>query len=378
MELVRRWWWVGAIAAVILLLVARWQLGAPAVEAGFATAETGAVEQLVANSEAGTVRSRRVSHVSADRAGRLVDIGHREGARVAAGTVLAQLDTSTARAALEVALRQGDAAAAQQQAAEAGAQLAREQFARAEALHRRAMISDDELQQARSRRDAAEGTARAAAASATAARAQVAAQRDELAHLRVRAPFAGVLSRLHVEVGESVVPGQVLCELISLDHLYVTAPIDERDAGTLRAGLPARVTLDAYPDVVWSAPVARVAPYAEEMKQQNRTVAVEVDLPADTTRPQPAPGMTADVELVLSRRDGVLRVPASAVMDNRRVLVVRGDRASERGVRVGLRNWDWAQIDSGLVAGERVITTLGRPGVVAGARVKAEGAKGQP
>ena len=110
----------------------------------------------------------------------------------------------------------------------------------------------------------------------------------------------------------------------------------------------------------------------EEAREANRTLAIEVDLPSHNAGPLPRPGMSADVEVVLERLYGVLRVPTSAVIDGRRVLVLEGGRAAAREVTTGLRNWDWTQIASGLRTGEVVITTLDRTGVVAGAKVRAD------
>jgi HlyD family secretion protein len=160
-------------------------------------------------------------------------------------------------------------------------------------------------------------------------------------------------------------------EIMSLDRLYVSAPIDERDAARLAPGLPARVTIDTYPGVVWDGQLARVAPLIEEAKEQNRTIEVEVDLPLVVGKPQPRPGMTADVEIVLDRRDTVLRVPTFAVTEGQRVLVVEAGRAVSREVSTGVRNWQWTEVRSGLAEGQTVITSLDRAGLKAGSAVRA-------
>jgi HlyD family secretion protein len=104
-------------------------------------------------------------------------------------------------------------------------------------------------------------------------------------------------------------------------------------------------------------------------KEQNRTQEIEADIPSDPSKPEPSPGMTADVEIILGRREAVLRVPTFAVVDGKRVLAVIAGRAVSRPVEVGLRSWEWTEVRSGLEKGDRVITSLDRAGLKDGVRV---------
>jgi HlyD family secretion protein len=144
--------------------------------------------------------------------------------------------------------------------------------------------------------------------------------------------------------------------------------MDEVDAGRLRAGLAARITVDSHPGRVFAARVVRVAPYVVDVEAQNRTVAIEVEL--DEPEVSLLPGTSADVEVVLAARDDVLRVPAAALLSGERVLAADADdRLVERTVATGLRNWEFVEVTSGLAAGERVVVTLDRPEIRAGARI---------
>ncbi len=372
MKRIPRWVWITALLVVALVALSRFAFAPKPIAVETATAARGLVEELVANSEAGSVRSRQAATLACDRAGRVTAMRHREGETVPAGEVLLELDVSTASTARHAAYHEREVAAAARQTADASARLADEQFARAEELRRQGVISPEQYDEARTKRDGARSELTAAAARVDAADAAVRVQTNEIAHLQLRAPFEGVLSRRYVEVGETVTAGMPAFELVALNRLYVTAPIDERDAGSLAPGQSVRVALDAYPGVTWPARLTRVAPVAEEARQQNRTVEIEVDLPVLADHPQPRPGLTADVEVVLSRRDSVLRVPSAAVTEGRRVLRFERGRAVARDVKIGMKNWDWTEITGGLVAGDRVITTLDRAGVKDGARVREE------
>lgn len=376
----RRWRTLTLIAlGVAVLALSLRQACAPRpVAVGTAAVATGVVERLVANSDAGTVRARRVARVAAERGGRVVSFAWLEGDLVPAGHLLVQVDASTAEAQLHTVRHDAEAVDAAHRAAHADHELAAREYERVAALHARQVTSDEDLDAFRAKRDAAAAQLAAAEARYQAAKATVDSRADEVRHLSVRMPFTGVITQRLVEVGESVVPGQPVAEVMTLDSLYVRAPLDERDAALVTHGLEARVTLDPFPGESWTAPVTRVAPVVEETREANRTLAIEVDLPVARKGPEPRPGMSADVEVVLERAPAVLRVPSAAVIDGRRVLMLQGGRAVAREVTTGLRNWDWTQITSGLSAGDVVITTLDRAGVVAGAKVRADASATAP
>jgi HlyD family secretion protein len=368
----RRWLFIAAAAilAIVVLRATLFRQQPLAVEV--ATVRRGLVEDAVANSQAGTVRSRNRARLGVERAGRVVSLPHREGASVKRGTVLLELDPTSARNQLDLALRDRDALRASIQSASAAARLANQELERIQKLHAQNVVSQEQLDQSRSRAEAAQAELDAARARLARAESSVRLANDELAHQRVLAPFDGIVTARFVEVGESVVPGQPVLELTDPARLYVVAPIDEIDIGRLRNGLPARVTLDPYPGLEWTGVVSRVSAVVNDIKEQNRTLDVEVELKPDPTHPEPKPGTSADVQIVLDRRDQVLRVPTFAVAEGKRVLVVQNGHAVTRVVEAGLKNWEWTEVRSGLKDGERVITNLDRQGLKPGVAVVAE------
>ena len=96
-------------------------------------------------------------------------------------------------------------------------------------------------------------------------------------------------------------------------------------------------------------------------------------VPADAKKESKLlPGTSADVEVVLEAREGALRLPTSALLEGNRVLVASDGRLEERPVEIGLKNWDYAEVKSGLDEGQRVVISLDRVEVKAGARVEVE------
>ncbi len=382
----KSWGRLGILAVVVVaasFLLKATLLRPKPVDVEVARVARGVVEDAVTNSQAGTVRSRLKARVGAERAGRVVAIPHREGAAVSIGDLLLRLDDVTARTRLELAERDHRALSAAAGAARAAARLAEQDHERSKRLFDQGAVSQGTMDQAITKLESARAELEAAEARALSARSAVRLARDELDHLNVTAPFSGVVTQRFVEIGESVVPGQAVLEVMSPDSLYVSAPIDEIDIGRIAAGLPARVSLDPFPGVVWAARVGRVAPYVDDFKEQNRTLEVEVDLPIDPARPMPKPGTSADVEIILDDRPDALRVPTFAVIEGKRVLVAENGKAVTREVDTGIRNWEWTEIRGGLAEGDLVITNLDKPGVKAGARVNvpaagAENGSGSP
>jgi HlyD family secretion protein len=370
-------WVLIAVAAIAVFIVLRMTLfRTPPIEVETAVIGRGVVEDAVMNSQAGTVRSRRRSRLGVERAGRVAAIPHREGSRVKSGEVLLELDTSTARVSLEAAERDRDAARAALAGARASSTLAASEFERVRQLRERDVVSQEDLDASKSRRDATAAEADAAEARVGSAESAMRLARDEIDHLRVRAPYDGVVNARLVEVGESVIPGQPVLELTSLDRLYVSAPIDEIDIGRLAQGLPARVTLDPYPGISWRGEVTRVSDVVDDLKEQNRTLEVEVEVVPEKEHPEPKPGTSADIQIILDRRENVLRVPTFALAEGKRVLLLEKGKAVSRDVEAGLKNWEWTEIRGGLAAGDVVITNLDKQGVKAGARVAARATTG--
>jgi HlyD family secretion protein len=149
--------------------------------------------------------------------------------------------------------------------------------------------------------------------------------------------------------------------------------MDEVDAARLRPGLPARVTVDSHRGEEFPGKVVRVASYVLDVEEQNRTVEIEVELEDEAFAATLLPGTSADAEVVLESREDVLRVPSSCLFEGTRVLVLEDGKLREVEVEVGLRNWEWVEIAAGLEAGDRVVSSLDRAEIRAGAEAVAAG-----
>jgi HlyD family secretion protein len=351
----------------------------------------GRVESTVTNSKAGTLESRRRARLSAEIGSRVTEILHREGDQVQAGEPLIRLNDVSFIANLELAQAAIEVAVAREREACLARDHAQRNLARNQELARSKVVSKDLLDGLQVKFYAAAASCTALAAEIKSRRATLRAAEAELAKTIIRAPFAGVVAEVRTEVGEWITPSPPLLtapsviDLIDTSSLYVSAPMDEVDSGRIRVGQQAKVTVDSHAGRTFRGEVSRVAPYVLDLELQNRTVEVEVefdadelDLDADGNQTGFLAGTSADVELIVEAREPVLRIPTSALLEGGLVIVFEDGLLAERELEIGLRNWDFVEVRSGLVAGERVVVSLDRKEIQAGkkAELADEGATG--
>jgi len=226
-------------------------------------------------------------YVSAQVAGRVVEVTVEENRPVHAGDVLVRLDpadyeaqVARARADLDAARNHVRAARASAESAQADAQTAAaelwksgQEAMRVQRLFERGVASRHELDQAIAARQAAEARVRSArmrgeaelaatGSDAPVRQAEAALKTAELAlsYTTIRAPFDAVVGRKSVEVGAYVAPGQALLALTQDGATWVVANFKETQIARMRAGAAAELRVDAYPGVVWRGHVESLAP----------------------------------------------------------------------------------------------------------------------
>ncbi len=341
--------------------------------------EVGRVEHTVVNSRAGTVQSRRRAGMSPGLAGLVSEKAVEKGSQVKRGGLLLRLDDSEYKAQVQLSLRSLDAAKALAEQARWDAELAQQVWERTQMLARDDVVPATVQDQDRNRALGAAAAALAAQARIREAEASLDLARATLAKTVMTAPFDGVVLDITAEVGEWISPSPPgvfippVVDLIDARALYVSAPIDEADVARIVVGLPVRMTLDAFRGQSFAGTVTYVSSFVETRQEQNRTLRVEAEFKDSPLPSNLLPGLSADVEVLLEAREQVRRIPTYALLGGDRVLVVEGGRLVEKKVATGLHNWNFTEITSGLAAGEKVVVSLDRPEVKAGARVAIAG-----
>ena len=338
----------------------------------------GKVESSIANTRAGTVEACQRTRLSTIAGGRIELLAVKEGDRVTKGQLLMKLWNDDQLGQQAVAAAQVEMARKREVEACTTAAAALREAERQSSLRRQEFVSI-------AREDAARSDASVRAAGCETARADVAQSQARLALSRIEqrrmvlvAPFAGTIARIVGEVGEYStpsppgVPTPPAIDLIDDSCLVVKAPLDEVDAPRLRAGMPVRITIDALPGRSFAGRIKRIAPYVSALEKQARTVDIEATFDEPAKAGPLLVGYSADVEVILEVRDSALRVPTTALLEGSRVLLLEGDALDERKLKTGLSNWQFTEVVEGLGGGERIVTSLEREGVRAGARAVAD------
>lgn len=344
------------------------------------TVARGRVERTVANTRAGTVNACRRAKLAPPSGGQIAALPVHQGDRVRAGQVLLELWNADAVAQIRVAQEQSQSAALRARETCVGADVAEREAERARKLHRDGLLPDDQLDRTTSNAKTLRAGCDAATAEVRQGQARVELARANHTRTILRAPFDGIVAKITGEMGEFTtpsppgIPTPPAIDLIDDHCLYVTAPIDEVDVSRVRVGQPAWITIEALQGRRFAGRVRRVAPYVVDLEKQARTVDVEVELTNPGDAKALLVGYSADAEIVLDVRESVLRVPTQALMEGGRVFVYSDNPGTleERTIETGIANAEFTEVRSGLREGEKVVLSVERPGVEAGAHVVPE------
>ena len=192
-----------------------------------------------------------------------------------------------------------------------------------------------------------------------------------LDQLQIRSPAAGVVTERDVEPGDVVQPGRALLVVARDGPTQLSVLPDEKNLAFLRLGQAATASVDAFPDRVFPARVAYIAPAVDLSRG---TVEVKLDVPDPP--PFLRPDMTVSVNVEVGRDPAAVVLPAGAVRDAGAepwVLAVRDGRAVRQPVKLGMRGEGSVQVLSGLAPGEAVVAPASPVGP--GARVRTEPAR---
>jgi RND family efflux transporter MFP subunit len=344
----RRPWIIGVVIVVLLLLGgAGWMLfGHRALPVQTAVAvtpasdgEAGAVLQAT-----GYVTARRQATVSAQITGTLTAVLIEEGDHVEQDQVLARLDDSAYKAALDTAKAQ--AAAAHALVAQFQAQLAQNlrDATRQQSLAAQGLVSKQSAEQAVTLADSTRAMLVSQQKTALSADAQVTEAQVNFDYCVVRAPFTGVITTKDAQVGEIISPFSAgggftrtgVGTIVDMDSLEVDVDVNEAYIGRVKPNMPAEAVLDAYPDWKIPAHVIAIVPTADRGKA---TIKVRVALEQKDARIVPDMGVRVSFlevkpQATAQAPQGVL-VPATAIVQrdgHSVVFVVEGGQVHQRTV----------------------------------------------
>ncbi|MFH1604906.1 MAG: efflux RND transporter periplasmic adaptor subunit [Pseudomonadota bacterium] len=374
---------IGLVLALLILALlgaAGWYFTrSKPVQVAVAQVDLGRVESTVANTRAGSVMACRRAKLAPPAGGRIETLKVTEGDRVRKGQVLLTLWNDDLSARERLSREQLQTAKAHVREVCELAKASARDAKRARELRAKNFLSQEGVERADADAAAKQASCDSAGAQVAEGEARVQASRADTDRTVLRAPFAGIVAEVNGEIGEYLTPSPPgiptlpAVDLIDDSCIYVSAPIDEVDAAQLKVGMSARVSLDAYRGQHFKGKVRRIAPYVLAVEKQARTAEVEVEFDQPGAAKHLLVGYSADIEIVVTGHDSVVRVPTPALMPGNRVLVLSASGLlEERKIDVGLANWEFTEVKAGLARGDKVVTSLEREGVKAGARAAVE------
>ncbi len=274
----------------------------------------------------GTIEAGEEITVVAEIDGVVTSLPFREGAPIAKGGVIAQLDDVQLRA----------------------------EVSRTEALRDRSQSMHDRVKSIVDQGAGAPQDLDDAASALKVAEANLALARARLTKTRIVAPWDGIAGSRRVSPGAFLRPGDPITTLAAIGELRVTLSAPERYLSSLKRGAAVTVTTTAYPDTAFEGTIDVIEPVLDAATRSARIVA-RVANPGGLFRP----GMSANVSAVLSARENAMTVPSEAIFvegDQPFVYVVKADSSVARApLSLGTRLAGAVEVLSGLEPGARVV-----------------------
>lgn len=298
--------------------------------------------------------------VAFEVSGRVVTLNYDIGDRVKKGDVLAKINDTVHRQKVREASAAAKMAKASIGEAEISVKDLESNLKRKRPLLERQLISEREIEDLDAQLSGARQKILVGQASLEQSNARLQSARENLRNTEIRAPFDAKIAARMVDLGSFVGPSNPAFRLISEDGIYLRINIPEQDAGYIAVDKDVSVRIGALGGSQFDAKVSRVAPAIDPSTRMLRA-----DIRLVPTDDQQAmlerirPGMYAQVQVDLGRRDDAVTIPRQALAEERGgaqyVWVVKGDAAHKQNLTLGLQGRQRVEVLSGLNGGEDIV-----------------------
>jgi HlyD family secretion protein len=329
----------------------------------------------------GKVQAQRKVDLSATVAGQVTRLAVKEGDVVKKGQLLLQIDPANPRAAARSSEASVQALVRDLESAHANRDQARLDARRAEDNHKANIISNADLDRARTALATAEATALAAERRVEQARATFEGARDTLSKTTVVSPIDGIVTAKRVEEGEVAVigvlnqPGTVLLTVSDMSVVESEMEVDETSIPTVKLGQESRIRIDAYPNRTFDGVVTEVgnSPIVKT-GTQNEAIKFKVKIQIKNPPPDVKPGLSVQADILTGFKAQALVVPLQALVvrdverkpgekpkpgaprEEEGVYLMDGGKARFQAIKTGLLGELSTEVTDGLKGGESLIT----------------------
>lgn len=350
---------------------------------------------IISINSTGVIEPVHTVELKSKASGEIIEFPHEEGDRVSRGELIVRLDPVTAKNVY-------DQAQADLEVAKAALTKAEKQASRAEKMFAQEMISEEEYEDILLEKEEANSNL-------VGAKTDLSDAEEQLSDTEIESPIDGIILEKLVEEGQiiasgisAVSGGTTIATVADLSKVYVRASVDEVDIGQIQPGQKAAVIAEAYPDREFEGVVKRIHPQA--IVESNVTT-FDVTIEINNSDELLMAGMNASVEITAGFKENVLLVPRAALTDARSmfrmvginpsggngnrqvssatsnnsrsnssaqpgesnsqsskppkmVIVTNNGQQDPRPIEIGLANFEYAEVLSGLNVGDTVLTTI--------------------
>lgn len=287
-----------------------------------------------------TLEAEKEAQIVAKTSGQVMRLLVEEGDPVTAGQPLLIIDDAEARVRVAEA--------------EVNAATARREYERMQAMWEKGHVAEREMADVRTQHEGAQAALELA--------------KLALAHTKVTAPFAGLVTERHIDPGENAAPGTPLFTVADLHPLLARVYMPERQVARVAVGQEATVIPDAAPAEPLRGRVTMIAPRVDP-----RTGTVKVTVELDDSSPAARPGSFVRVEIVTDLRRDVLAMPKRALVSEAGesfVFRAQADSVVRVPVTTGYEDEEMIEVATGLAFGERVVR-VGQGALKPGSKIAA-------
>jgi RND family efflux transporter MFP subunit len=306
----------------------------------------------------GTVRAAQTSDASSQMMGNIVEIRAHEGDHVQRGQVLAVIDDSEPRAAVDRATAAELAAQQQRVGADSDLALAESTLKRYQTLFEKRSVSPQEFDEVKARQQAALAHRDMTKAGQAQAQAALSQARTSLDYTRIRAPFEGVVTGKKADSGTLASPGMPIFTVEDVRRYRLEATVNESDLQYVRTGQQVSVLIDALGNTGLKGKAVQIVPAADSA---SRTFLVKIELPTDTRLRS---GLFGRAQFSRGERQALL-IPHSAVVERGQLqgiyVLDQNKVASLRYITLGKPYGAEVEVLAGLENNERLVA---KPGAV--------------
>jgi HlyD family secretion protein len=329
----------------------------------------------------GKVEARRKVDLSANVPGQIVNLAVEEGDAVDKNDFLLQIDRKSLQAQYDSSRGALDALFSERDSSKAALEQAKLDLDRARISYESGLVARSDYDRAKTTIDQATASLAASENRIEQARGSLASAQDTLTKTTIRAPIAGVVTRLAVEEGEVAVigtmnnPGTVLLTISDLSQIEAVMEVDETDIPFIKVGQRAKITIDAFPNKEFEGEVTEVASSPIQTAASAATEGIDFEVKIRLLAPPEGvkPGLSVSASITTAEKQDVLAVPLQALVireketsgppkegdkkrDEEGVYVLEGGKTKFAVIKTGINGELNIEVVSGLSGGEEIVT----------------------